>query len=52
MFKQVRIDGVEASHPQMVVSMVPDILEFQIEQGYGEGECDMTDRDNDVISIS
>lgn len=50
MYDQFRFNS--ESHPQVVVTKVSFLGEFQIEQGRGKGECDMNDFDNDVISIT
>ena len=51
-YKQVRIQDEGKDYPEVVVSRVDFLREFQIEQGGSKEPCDLTDRSNDVISIS
>lgn len=53
MEQRFRVNDPKERYPQTVVSFVPWLDdEFQLEQGFKEGDTDLGARSNDVISIS
>lgn len=49
--KQLRINS-KTGYPQVIVTQLKWLDgEYQIEQGTGNGDVDLTERHNDVISI-
>lgn len=52
MNNQLRINS-ETNYPQVIVTQLKWLDgEYQIEQGRGSGDVDLTNTNNDVISIS